>query len=305
VEETWELAAVSEKTNIFLSWSGEYSGAVAAEFKKWIPCVMQEAQTFLSSSDIDPGDRWNEVIGDKLQDYDFGILFITKENINSSWMLFEAGALSKMRETSRVIPMLIDADNLDLSRSPLFHFQRVKMDKDGVFRVMKLVFDEMKESVLQEDTLNKCLEKWWPDLEKSLSGIPIPEVSENSVEVSPDDRMTRIESTLSDVLSLVSSQIHRSSGEVIYRPQFKFASSTPVGSGIYENGEFQQYLNLPKSKSVKIPSTLIRASINDAADITALHIIRKFLENTPMDELPKNIESLIQEVDRRIKELRE
>jgi hypothetical protein len=50
----------------------------------------------MSEIDIQKGERWNDQIGRQLKDHDIGILCVTPENTSSDWLLFEAGALSKM-----------------------------------------------------------------------------------------------------------------------------------------------------------------------------------------------------------------
>ena len=57
-----------------------------------------------------------------LETCNFGVLCITRENLNSPWILFEAGALAESMQDERVIPLLLDLDFKDLS-GPLAQFQ--------------------------------------------------------------------------------------------------------------------------------------------------------------------------------------
>ena len=138
---------------VFLSWSGQYSKQVATLFANWIPCVIQEIEIFMSTEAISAGDRWNDVITDALDDIDFGLLFVTEENKEKPWLLFEAGALAKNVSRSKVIPIIIDASELELSRSPLFAFQHVGMTKDGVSRVMRSIYKSLERPIIS----NSCL----------------------------------------------------------------------------------------------------------------------------------------------------
>ena len=66
---------------IFISWSGSKSQEIAKLLKRWIPCVIQSAEPYFSSADIDKGARWSTDISKELQDASFGILCVTKENL--------------------------------------------------------------------------------------------------------------------------------------------------------------------------------------------------------------------------------
>jgi hypothetical protein len=92
---------------IFISWSVPLSKRIADHLYDWIEKIFQEKVTmFLSNKEIQTGSRWIIDIGNHLNDTAFGIFCITKENINSSWINFEAGAISKKLIDSKVCPVL-------------------------------------------------------------------------------------------------------------------------------------------------------------------------------------------------------
>jgi len=74
--------------------------------------VIQSVKPFLSSNDIRSGQRWFSEIGKELQNTKFGILCLTPSNKEAPWILFEAGAISKIVDESRVVPLLIGAVGL-------------------------------------------------------------------------------------------------------------------------------------------------------------------------------------------------
>jgi hypothetical protein len=84
---------------VFLSWSGHRSRAVAEALRDWLPDVLQVVQPWLSSEDIPLGVRWASEIARMLSDADTGIICLTRDNIHSQWLNFEAGALSKQLAT--------------------------------------------------------------------------------------------------------------------------------------------------------------------------------------------------------------
>ena len=49
----------------------------------------------MSEGDISPGTRWGVILGRALEGANFGILCLTKENTESKWLHFEAGALAR------------------------------------------------------------------------------------------------------------------------------------------------------------------------------------------------------------------
>ena len=140
---------------IFISWSGNKSQEVAKVLKQWIPCVIQSAEPYLSSTDIDKGARWSTDIAKELQDASFGILCVTKDNLSSSWLNFEAGALSKSIDQSKVCPFLVDLKPSDIQDSPILQFQMTSATKEEV--------------KLNEDILSTTYDTFWPKIEQALS----------------------------------------------------------------------------------------------------------------------------------------
>jgi TIR domain len=92
---------------VFLSWSGETSHAIAIALRDWLPSVIQFVEPYVSSEDIDKGARWSTDIAKELESSGYGILCVTPENTESPWLNFEAGALSKSIDKSRVSPLIV------------------------------------------------------------------------------------------------------------------------------------------------------------------------------------------------------
>ena len=66
--------------------------------------MIQAIKPYISSEDIAEGARWSTEIAKELESSNFGIIFVTKENVHSPWINFEAGALSREIEKSHVTP---------------------------------------------------------------------------------------------------------------------------------------------------------------------------------------------------------
>jgi hypothetical protein len=56
---------------------------------------------WLSQADISAGDRWAQEVAKELESSKFGIICVSLENLNSAWILFEAGALPKPLQGAR------------------------------------------------------------------------------------------------------------------------------------------------------------------------------------------------------------
>nr|WP_302478294.1 toll/interleukin-1 receptor domain-containing protein [Ruegeria arenilitoris] len=155
---------------VFISWSGQRSKAMAGALKEWLPLILQYAQPWVSDKDIGAGDRWAQAIAGELESSNFGILCITPENLNSEWILFEAGALSKSMQDAKVIPLLFGLELSDLS-GPLSQFQAIKVDEQGMLDVAKSI-NEVSENKAAEATIEQLVPALWPQLEGKLSEIP-------------------------------------------------------------------------------------------------------------------------------------
>jgi len=149
--------------NVFISWSGDRSRAVAFALKEWLSDLLQSATTWMSEHDIDAGVRWSHRLSKVLEDSNLGVICLTPENQKSAWILFEAGALSKSLQESRLIPFLIGMSPHDVE-PPLSQFQSVQADQAGTLKLIESVNACCAEP-LPADRLKRLFNKFWPDLE--------------------------------------------------------------------------------------------------------------------------------------------
>jgi TIR domain len=161
------------KVRVFISWSGESttSHGVAKALHGWIQNVLHVAEPFMSSDDILPGERWNDILGRELDASGFGILCITRESLNSPWMLFEAGALAGgYKNTRRVCPYLLDLPRGDL-KPPLSQFNAVSADRDGTFKMLQSLNSTADGPLVPEEILRRSFKVWWDELDTALSKL--------------------------------------------------------------------------------------------------------------------------------------
>ncbi len=159
---------------IFISWSGERSKLLAEGLRSWLPGVINAAEPWLSSSDIEPGSRWGPELARQLEETKYGILCITAENLNAPWLLFEAGALSKYVKESRVVPLVLDVKPTDI-QGPLAQFQAVRATEKEinklVTKINQAVF-EASEIGVNPSVIDNAFQLWWPQLKDCIDNIP-------------------------------------------------------------------------------------------------------------------------------------
>ena len=160
-----------QKMKVFISWSGKTSFEVAKVLKEWIPCVIQDIEPYFSSDDIDKGARWSTDIAKELELAEFGILCVTKDNLNSEWLNFEAGALSKAIDKSKVCPFLFNLLPSDISNSPILQFQMTSVDRDDMYKLFQSMNKALGENALEETRLKKMFELSWNEIDTALKGI--------------------------------------------------------------------------------------------------------------------------------------
>jgi len=183
--------------DIFISWSGPRSEAVAKALHGWLPKIINAFKPWLSSADIDKGARWGTDVAMRLQEAKAGIICVTSSNLHSDWILFEAGALSKTLQNTYVCPLLIGLQPTDI-KGPLAQFQATRTTKEDVLRLLKTLNTALVDAALTDSHIEEAFEVWWPKLEGELKKLP-SEDSATSPQRSDRD-------VLEEVLSLVRNQ---------------------------------------------------------------------------------------------------
>lgn len=186
---------------VFISWSGEKSRLVALALREWLPWVVNDIKPFVSDEDIHSGTRWESEVAGELEATNFGIICVTKENQDARWLNFEAGALAKAVDASRVIPLAIDLKLSDLAL-PLGQFQAQLATQDGLRKVLSAL-NAACDHPLEEERLRKAADKWWSDLEELLAQIE-EKTKADAAEPQSAERTDRelLEETLDTVRSL-------------------------------------------------------------------------------------------------------
>jgi hypothetical protein len=156
---------------VFVSWSGITSRAVAEALTDWMPKVLQSVDPFLSTKDIDKGANWTVELARELKDADFGIICLAPDNLQSPWLNYEAGAITRS-VNSRVCPVLFNVAKGEVE-APLAQLQLTSLELDDIFQLMQSM-NKQAGSSLSDPDLKEAVAVWWPKLSDQLAVIPVP-----------------------------------------------------------------------------------------------------------------------------------
>ena len=267
---------------VFISWSGDLSHKVAVAFRDWLPSVIQSLDPYVSSEDIDKGARWASDISNELEESTYGILCLTKENVGAPWLNFEAGALSKSVDKSRVSPFLFNLKTSDL-QGPLLQFQSTLFKKSDLQKLLRSLNEACGETKIEDGRLDNIFDVWWPKLNEQLAEISTTSKSTNKSDpVEEDLGVSPSSEAIEEILSLV-----RQQQRLLHAPE-EFLPPAYINH-VLEQG---------KDRSRK-SNMMLRAPIEDAlqslfmakAELTAL---RNAGELIP----PDVVEALIDDIER-------
>lgn len=162
---------------VFLSWSGERSKFIAISLSEWLEQVLQAVEPWVSS-DIEKGKRWDGEISKKLEQSKVGIICLTKDNLESTWVHFEAGAISKTTD-AYVCTFLFDITPANV-KEPLSLFQATQYNREDVLKLLKTI-NNLLVKPLKESSLEGIFKTFWPQLEVKLKETPLDKTKQTGV----------------------------------------------------------------------------------------------------------------------------
>jgi len=191
---------------IFLSWHGKRSRAIAEALNDWLHRVIQAVKPFYSP-DIEKGAKWSSEIDSALEGTRFGIICLTPDNLESTWIHYEAGALSKTKD-AMIWTYLHELTPGDVPQ-PLGKFQHTVAEKSDTFELLRTINKRLAEvggEPLTDALLADNFDLFWPKLAERLSAaksIPLLKLPRKTVEM----EMPRDErAILNEILELVRNQ---------------------------------------------------------------------------------------------------
>ncbi len=219
----------------FISWSGNLSKNIAEIINKWVPCIV-DIKPFISSNDIQKGEKWNEKISNELLESNYGIVCLTKDNMNSSWINFEAGAIAKTMN-SRVYVLLIDINPSEVT-GPLLQFQTACLEKDDLLKVV-LDINKNTKQPKEESIITRIFEPIWKDMQKEIN----QEIEKSSANKSKKETVKTI-TPLDEIIMITRNQAQRQEQIIEKMESFMHASVEGFGSSQNMYGFFKNLLFL-------------------------------------------------------------
>jgi len=132
--------------------------------------VLQGVEPYMSSESIEKGARWSSHIGKELEEARFGLVILTKENLSSRWLHFEAGAVAKSVDESRLAPLLFGLRPADVLQ-PLSQFQITTFAKDDVLKLLRSANVASDGALMPDARLVALFDKLWSDLKGKIDLI--------------------------------------------------------------------------------------------------------------------------------------
>jgi hypothetical protein len=146
--------------DVFISWSKPTSHEFAKILHRWLPEVIQELNPWISSENIDKGARWAIKVGERLEESSESIICVTPDNLTEPWLNFEAGALAKSLDESRVRPVLFGLAP-DAVTGPLTQFQATVATEHTDMSKLLRSLNQACQRPLVHERLERAFNKHW------------------------------------------------------------------------------------------------------------------------------------------------
>jgi hypothetical protein len=165
----------------------------------------------MSSKDIRGGERSIRILSGILESCNYGICFIDDENVRSPWISFEAGAISKNVNASRLVVLLQNDKCINLlSDTPLHDFEYKFVTKDEIKNLIDEIADRYGMEKSKKNIL-KRLDDGWNNFEKEYSIAYSSETSDKSDESSNEsDDIETIKKMLINIQNLLNTDYAQS-----------------------------------------------------------------------------------------------
>lgn len=172
--------------DIFVSWAGRDSHAVALVLRQWLPEVLPFVRPWVSSEDIRKGTRWSDELWDRLRKTSYCIVCLTPAAVRSPWVNFEAGAVARaVGGRAHVSPLLLGLSPKDLDGVPLAMFQCTEFARHDVERLVKAI-NAVATTPIPGSQVSQRFDRGWAVLREEVRGVEITE-DDSEEEWAPED----------------------------------------------------------------------------------------------------------------------
>ena len=267
---------------VFITWSGETSGALADVLRQWLPTVIQAVRPYYSPDDVMKGTRWTYEIAQELEGAQVGLICLTRENLKAPWIMYEAGALSKSLDNAKVCPILFGVDQSQLE-GPLVQFQACEFAKTDIKRVVRMINAQLGDSALAANVLDRVFEMWWPQLEEEINNVL---AADQSAESETEDPRTEKE-LLAEVLRLTRLNTRRPQTTAV----ISAAAAQDLGSS---------YLTLAEESLLAVTSSLSAYTLVEMAKPVRYVLKYSRLRGPEAEELSERISTVENQLTKRL-----
>ncbi|MCK4347543.1 MAG: toll/interleukin-1 receptor domain-containing protein, partial [Thermoplasmatales archaeon] len=132
-----------DKPIVFVSHVEE-DAAVASKIKNWLEDNLLEGVEVFVSSDkgINPGDKWEERIIEKLRNCRIALILCTQMSVRQPWVNFEAGGA--LVKGARVIPLCYHGQRKGTLPRPLSSLEALDLSEpDDVSELLEVIAEEV------------------------------------------------------------------------------------------------------------------------------------------------------------------
>lgn len=240
--------------NIFISWSGERSRLTAELVKSWVKFVIQSTKPWVSTNDIERGALWGVAIGAQLQESTHGIICLTRENKAAPWILFEAGALAKGLENSRIYTLLIDLEPNEVT-GPLAQFNHTRCVREDMQKLVRTI-NLHSAHKLDNEVLDAAFEAYWPMFEQRFNEIKAQTQDQKAAEPPSNTDLSR------EILSSLRSIQNRLTHLEMSQPDSDPSNPSEIGRIMMKDPDYAAFMKAMKNHRIsqKLPPLPPKAS---------------------------------------------
>ena len=150
---------------VFIGWAGETSKEIASILKNWLNGMFDGFVSAVTPDDLPMGSRWFDTLDSAMYAAECGLLCVTADNVNSQWLSYEAGALS--RNVNLLAPVLFGVSSLQLG-APLRMFQPISFGADGMRELARTLNNLNEGNAIDPQELERRFQARYPTLEALL-----------------------------------------------------------------------------------------------------------------------------------------
>lgn len=152
---------------VFLSWSNELSKYVAEQFDTLLTaCFPKKLVAPFFSCNMAGGTRSMDKILSELKNSSHLLAFLTRDELNPAWVIFESGAVGKFAKQSTIVPIAIGFCAGDVV--PPLQATRQSISIDDKFKVRGILDDICKSARASRAKLDQRFNAWFRKLQSEL-----------------------------------------------------------------------------------------------------------------------------------------